>query len=431
MTTKWKCNVCGEIFSYLPEICPVCGAKKSAFSKYQEEQIAFQKDTNEKFVIVGGGIAALQTAKAIRARNKTADITIICKENKIPYNRPALSDLICKGLSFADIVLENYNYYKDNNITIIRNVEATEVDKKTKMLTLSNGDAIEYDKLCIATGANAFNPFKITNDMLPTKTLRSFEDAQSLLTLLKDKGNKVIIAGGGILGIEAAVAFNNRGASITVIERNSCIAKAQLDEYASQKLKKAMQAKGINVITDSSIKEINSQGIILNDNKKIQADFMLVSMGVRSQIALAQKAELDINRAIIVDDYMKTDNSSIYAAGDCAEHNGISGGLWIISSAQGKTAGANMAGDELKYQIVPFATAFEGLDISFFAVGNINRDIEKTEIYEQNGVYKKLAFINNKLVGALLWQDTSLSNKAMELVAKNAGFDEAKTLLTD
>src|SRR5690554_4515746 len=114
MTTKWKCNVCGEIFSNLPEICPVCGAKKSAFSKYEEEQIAFKKDTDEKFVIVGGGIAALQTIKAIRARNKTADITIICKENKIPYNRPALSDLICQGLSFADIVLENYNFYKDN-----------------------------------------------------------------------------------------------------------------------------------------------------------------------------------------------------------------------------------------------------------------------------------------------------------------------------
>lgn len=430
MTTKWKCNVCGEIFSHLPKICPVCGAKKSAFSLYEEEETTFRKDSDEKLVIAGGGIAALEAARAIRARNKTADIVMVIRENRIPYNRPALSDLICKGLSFADIVLENYNFYKQNNIKIIKNVEALDINEQQKSLLLSNGESLPYDKLCIATGADAFNPFKISDNMIPVITLRSFEDAENVLKLMKDKGNRVVIAGGGILGIEAADALNNIGAKVTVIERNSFIVKAQLDEYAATKLKQNMHDSGVTVITDKTITQIDNKGVTLSDNEIIEADFMLVSMGVRSQITLAKKTSIKTDRAIIVDEYMRTNNQEIFAAGDCAEYDGKSGGLWIISSAQGKVAGANMAGDKIKYRKVPLATAFEGFGLNFFSVGDIN-SAQKTEVFQQKNIYKKLSFIDNKLAGVLLLGDTSLSNKALTLVTNQASYGDALSLIND
>lgn len=430
MKTKWKCNVCGEIFSSLPEICPVCGANRQAFSQYLEETPSFSKDTQEKFVIAGGGIAALQAVKAIRARNKTAEITMVFSENKIPYNRPALSDLIENNSSFSDIVLENYNFYKNNNIKLIKGVAITDIEKTTQTAILSNGDALKYDKLLIATGANAFNPFKISNECIPIQTLRSYDDAEKLLNLFEKKGKKIIIAGGGILGIEAAVAFHNKGAEVTLIERGDYIVKAQLDEYGSEKLRQIMEKNHIKIVTGCTVKDVDNKGVLLDSGIFIQADFMLVSMGIRSQLALAQKAGLNVNRAIIIDEYMRSSQENIYAAGDCAEFNGSSGGLWIISSEQGKIAGANMAGDKQKYQTVPFATAFQGLGINFFAVGNIKNDINKIETFRNEEIYKKLTFIDNKLVGVLLWNDTSLSNTAMELVKNKVSFNQAvKSLL--
>ncbi|HHT82957.1 MAG: FAD-dependent oxidoreductase [Christensenellales bacterium] len=429
--TKWKCNVCGQVFSYLPEVCPVCGAAKTAFTEFVPEQIDYKKDTLERFVIVGGGIAAVQAAKAIRERNKTASVILVYEEDRLPYNRPALSDYICSALSFADLTLKYDSYYKANNIELMPKTTAVAIEKDNKNLVLSNGKKLPYTKLLIATGAQAFCPFKPSPLRLPIKTLRTYDDAKTLVNLLQYKGKNVIIAGGGILGIEAAVAFNRRGANVTVIERNPYIVKAQLDPKASDMLAKALEAKGIKILTSSQVKDIDKKGVYLDSGEYVQGDFMLVSMGVRSQIELAKSAEINVNRAIIVDDYMRTSIDDIYAAGDCAEHNGVAGGLWIISNAQGYVAGANMCGDEVKYDKMPFSTAFEGAGKQFFSVGNINDNVDESRIFEDqsSGIYKKLAFKENKLQGVILWQDTALSNKAIELVKKQCLAEEAEKIL--
>ncbi len=425
---KWKCNVCGEVFDYLPEVCPVCGAKKSAFSQFDDTPPTFLKDTEENFVIIGGGIAALQTAKAIRARNKTANITMVFSEKKIPYNRPALSDVLSGQLKFPDIVLENYNFYKNNKITLLPNTTVNSIDCAAKKITFDCGE-LPYDKLCLAVGANAFCPFPITADTLPILTVRSFEDAAAVSALVENGAKKIIVAGGGILGIEAAVALNSRGAEVTVVERGSNIVNVQLDAYASGLLSEALFQNGIKVLTQTTVSSCAKDGVRLDNGTFLQADFMLVSMGVRSQTKLAVDAGLGVNRAILINEFMQTDDKDIFAAGDCAEYNGRAGGLWIISSAQGQTAGAAMCGDFSPYKIVPFATAFEGCGKTFFSVGNCQAAADN-EIFEdkQKGIYKKLSFQNDRLEGVILFGDTADSNKAMELV-DTADSETAKKFL--
>lgn len=425
---KWKCNVCGEVFDFLPEDCPVCGAKKTAFSAYDDTPPAFSKDTDERFVIVGGGIAALQTAKAIRARNKTADITMVFSDKKIPYNRPALSDVLSGELKFSDIVLENYNYYKNNKITLMPNTTVKSIDRAAKKVIFDGGE-MTYDKLCLAVGAAAFCPFPITEDTLPILTVRSFEDVTAVSALIDKGAKRVIIAGGGILGIEAAVALNSRGLDVTVIERGTNIVNVQLDAYASDLLSEVLTNNGIKILTQTTVSSCEKDGVRLDNGAFLQADFMLVSMGVRSSTKLAADASLGINRAIIVNEYMQTDDRDIFAAGDCAEYNGRAGGLWIISSAQGQTGGAAMCGDFSPYKTVPFATAFEGCGKSFFSVGNCQAGADSA-VYEdkQKGIYKKLSFQNDRLDGVILFGDTADSNKAMELVY-SADSETAKELL--
>ncbi|MDD4316457.1 MAG: FAD-dependent oxidoreductase [Clostridia bacterium] len=425
---KWKCTVCGEVFNHLPEVCPVCGAQKTAFSPYEEQQPSFSKDTDESFVIIGGGIAALQAAKAIRARNKTAAVTLIFSDTKIPYNRPALSDVLSGELKFSDIVLENYNYYKNNNITLMPRTKAKSIDRAVKKVVFDGGE-LAYDKLLLATGATAFCPFAVAEDTLPILTVRSFEDSATVSALI-DKGSKrVLIAGGGILGIEAAVALNSRGVEVTVVERGTNIVNVQLDAYASGLLSEHLSQNGIKILTQTTVSAFGTDGVRLDNGDFLQSDFMLVSMGVRSNIELAIAAGLPTNRGIIVDDYMRTQDKDIFAAGDCAEYYGRAGGLWIISSAQGKTAGAAMCGDLSPYKTVPFATAFEGLGKSFFSVGSCQNATESA-IFEdkQKGIYKKLSFKDGKLDGVILFGDTANSNKAMELVY-TADIETAKRLL--
>ncbi|MFW5780128.1 MAG: FAD-dependent oxidoreductase [Bacillota bacterium] len=418
---KYKCSVCHHVFPYLPEICPVCGADKQAFKEYEEEKITFRNDTNEKFVIIGGGIAALETAKSIRARNKTAEIKLVFSEDKLPYNRPALSDVICGGMNFADIVLENYNYYKNNNIQLYKKTLAKAIDTNKKTVTLSDNTTLKYDKLCLACGASSFCPFDIEKSLLPIKTLRDYNDALDIINLAK-KGKKVIIAGGGILGIEAAHSLNVRGMDVTVVERGASIVKAQLDKKSSKMLKSAFEDKGVKVLLNTNVKEIKKDKVV-TDHGEVVADFMIVSMGVRGYTQLAKDARLDVDKAIKVDDFMKTSDDFIYSAGDCAEYRGKPGGLWIISSAQGKCAGANMAGDKVKYQLVPFGTAFTGADVTFFAAGDVHSDDNKT--LESGDSYKLLSFKDNKLIGGLLWGDTSKSNELMDLMADTTKKDTA------
>ena len=402
---KYKCSVCGQVFESegMPEVCPICGAGQDAIEE-AADSISFSRDTIEKFVIIGGGIAGLECAKAIRKRNNTAQITMICGEGIIPYNRPMLSKLLASGLPFDALAAEPYDYYKKHNINLVCDASASKIQTEEKSVELTDGRKLIYDKLCIATGANANNPIVNTDGSIPVKVLRTLRDALELEDI--GKGRKIFIVGGGILGIEAAAGLKKMGADVTVLERGDRIIKQQADEETSFRLADSLENAGIGIRLNTSVEKIADSTVFFTDGTEEAADVVLASAGVRSEISLAKEAGIATDRGIIADRLMRTSVQDIFAAGDCAQLEGFLGGLWATSAPQGAVAGAVMAGDEsAEYEPPVISTLFEEAGASMFICGRINGSDLRYEIERSPETYSKLAYSGDKLTGFILFGD--------------------------
>lgn len=421
---RWRCTVCGQVFdgAVPPVPCPVCGAGESAFVKEQAEESGFSLDTDDRFVIIGGGAAGLSAAKAIRKRNKTASIKLICGEGVIPYNRPALSDVVGDGLSFEAVVLEDFFWYEQNRIQLVCHAKAQQLDTENKQVKLSDNSTITYTKLLLATGATAFMPPVDTDGSVKICALRTFNDADYLFTNAKNK--RAVIIGGGILGIEAAIALRERGCKVSVVELAPRLMAVQADEFASKKLSLALEKAGIKAYTNTQLTKIEQGTVFLENTEKISADIVLFCIGVRSDTALAKAAGLETERGIIITSNMQTSNSFVYAAGDCAQLNGRVSGLYSAAVAGGEAAGASMAGEEIDFQAPAAATAFEGLGITLFSAGDFNFDGTALVLTDnQKEIYKKLIYNNKVLKGAVLLGDTSGAAQIISAINQQQGYN--------
>lgn len=428
---QWRCTVCGQLFDgdAPPVPCPVCGANAAAFERVEATETLWQKDTDDRFVIVGGGLAGLEAAKAIRARNATASITMVSGENHLPYNRPALSRVLADGLSFANLLLEEEDFYQRQNIEIISGVLASTVEPAAKTVTLTNGTVLPYTKLLLATGAKPFNPIKHAHGSIPVKVLRCYEDAVDLMHFAA--GKRVVLVGGGILGLEAAVALRSRGAAVTVVEYASRILPLQTDEAVSAMLAGRLEKLGIGLLCGASVTEATRHGVVLNDGASMAADLVLASMGVRSEMALAVNIGLELSRGIVVDEFMRTSHPDIWAAGDCAEYNGRVQAIAGAASSMGAVAGAAMAGDlQAPYQPFVPATVFEVQGFSLFSAGAVSQETEESALYQNKATkqYRRLFFAGGKLCG-VLYVGQNPGAKALRALAAKTPAAEAFSLL--
>lgn len=428
---RWHCTVCNQIFEGAapPVPCPVCGAGESAFERVVEEAVTFQLDTQDSFLLVGGGFASLEAARAIRTRNKTAQITIVCEENHLPYNRPALSDVVADGLSFANILLEEEDWYAANQVALRRGVKVEQINTEAKTARLSNGESLGYTKLLLATGSWPFNPIKQEAGSVPVVALRTFEDAQRLIAAAM--GKKVVIVGGGILGLEAALGLRERGCEVTVVEFSPRILHIQSDAAVSAMLTKKLQGLGITIITGCSVQSTGPAGATLSTGEIIAADAVVASMGVRSEVTLATQMGLALNRGVVVDGFMHTSHPDVWAAGDCAEFKGSVLALAGVATAMGAVAGASMAGDETT-AYVPFvaATALEFPGFNLFSVGDVKEDCVESVQYANTytGEYRRLFMQKGKLAGAV-FVGQSPAAKAVRAVAEGHSLAQALALL--
>jgi flavorubredoxin/NADPH-dependent 2,4-dienoyl-CoA reductase/sulfur reductase-like enzyme/rubredoxin len=434
--TLWKCIVCGEIFegALPPNICAVCGAGPEAFIEYKEEKISFSSDVEMNVMIIGSGPGAIYTADSLRKRNKRAQITILTNDDILPYYRPALTKQLADDLNINDILIFPASYYTENNIKVKLNTEITQIQQTKKEIIDANGQIYKYDKLIIATGAKCFVPPIRGANLQQVYTLRTFKDFKNLKNKLKES-TKVTILGGGLLGLEAAFSISKLGKKVTVIEMAPRILPRQLDENASSMLLQKIQSSGIKVKICTFAEEISGdtkvRGVLTDHNEFIPSDTVIISAGIRSNIDLAVNAGIEVNRAIVVNDKMQTSHSDIYAVGDCAIYDGITSGLWETAIEQGKTAGTHIAGDKAKYSHLILGATMHAFNTAIFSVGDLGYD--KNSKYIQvncrndiRGTYKNLFFKENKMVGALLLGDLSMTTPVLSGVKKALTPDEAK-----
>lgn len=423
---KWKCVICNEVFDgeSAPDICPVCGAKHDQFIEVIEDKITYQSNTDEKFVIVGNGAAGFYAADSIRKRNKTAKIMLLSNEDELTYYRPALSDFINEEIKKEDFYIEGKKWYEKNDIELLLGVNVDSIDEKSKKIILDNKSVIDYDKLILANGSSNFIPPINGHDLEGVYTLRNKKDLENIkLNLYKAKN--VLIIGGGLLGLEAAYEMKLAKKEVTVVEAMPNLLSKQLDKEGSVFLENILKENGLNLILDKFIDSLEGDSKVskakFKDGTTIDVDMVIFSVGVRPNINIAKNTNIEINKGIIVDEYMKTSLKDIYSCGDVAEINSMIWAIWPAAIDMGKVAGANACGDKIKFKVENYPVGLDVFNTKVFSIGNIN-DTDSFITLNKKDVYKKLFFKNDILVGAICINDLSKNVSIIKLIEEKANY---------
>ena len=427
-----KCLVCGEIFDSSLEVCPVCGVGKENFVPVEVEETGFTNDTEEYYVILGNGAAGFNAAKAIRERDRTGAVLLISNEPYPAYNRPMLTKSIVAGLQADQIAIEGPDWYEENKVYQILGKEAVSVDMKAKEVLLDDGSKVHFTKLIYALGSECFIPPMDGKDLPEVIAIRRLADVEKVEAVMKDASNAVVI-GGGVLGLEAAWELKKAGLHVQVLEVAPVLMGRQLDAGSAELLKNIAAKNGVEIRTGVTVEAVEGTehvtGVRLAGGEVCPADLVIVSAGVRANIGLAQSIGLDTDRAVIVNERMETNLQDVYACGDCAQYRGANFAIWPEAVDQGKTAGANAAGEKLEYEPAAAALTFHGMNTALFAAGDNGKNpnlLYKTVEFQDmgKGQYRKYYFLNNRLCGVILIGDLSEMAKMMEALGKHASYEE-------
>lgn len=423
----WKCLVCNYIHreDKAPETCPVCGAGSRNFEPVAPvKEDAPDTEAKRHIIIVGAGIAGVSAAEAARAQSPGAEITVLSKEENLPYYRLNLTRLLAGEVNDLSLPIHPESWYRENRINLSLKTEVTEIHPGVKAVVLRDGARMLYDRLILTAGAHPFIPPVPGAQKNGVTTFRNLDQAVRISAAAR-LAKSAVVVGGGILGLEAAAALKQIAPdlSVTVVEGFDYLMPRQLNRKAAARLKKHVENLGILLETGTSVKEIEGDervaNIVLGSGKTIAADLVIFAAGVRPNSYLARITGLNVNQGIIVNDYMETSFDGIYAAGDIAEHRGVVYGLWNAAMYQGAIAGMNAAGKKSGFGGIPRSNTIKVLGIDLFSIGAIEPcDGSCTVIEKENDdVYISLLLRDGHLEGAILYGDTSQSavvKKAIE-----------------
>ncbi|MBW4873697.1 MAG: FAD-dependent oxidoreductase, partial [Paeniclostridium sp.] len=425
---KWKCVICNEVFEgdEAPDVCPVCGAKHDQFIEVIEEEISYKNDTNESFVIVGNGAAGFYAADAIRKRNNTAKITMISNEDELTYFRPALSDFINEEVKDKDFYVVDKSWYNENNIDVILGVTVNKINENSKKVNLDNNTEVSYDKLILANGSSNFIPPIKGHDLDGVYTLRNKSDLEKIKNNLNN-ASKIVVIGGGLLGLEAAYEMKLAQKDVTVIEAMPNLLSKQLDKDGSLILENILKENGLNLMTNTFLESIEGEEkvtkVIFKDGSCLDADMVLFSIGVRSNTSIIKETNIKIDKGIIVDKNMKTSVNDIYACGDVAEIDSMVWAIWPAAIDMGKVAGANACGDNTSFKVENYSVMLDVFDTKVFSIGDIKNSNGCISLNNDNK-YKKLFFKDDILTGAIFINDLSSNVKTISLILEKANISE-------
>lgn len=427
-----KCLVCGEIFDASLGACPVCGVGLEQCVPVEEAAASFRRDTGLRYVILGGGIAAVSAADAIRQRDGTGTITLVSAEAYLPINRPMLTkDLKSAAQAPETMLVHGREWYEERAIDLRLGCRAVSLDTRAKTVTVDSGGTIPYDKLIYAAGAECFVPPFQGHDKPGVLTIRHLTDSARLAALMRT-ANRAVIIGGGVLGLEAANELMRAGIQVTVLEAAPQIIGRQVDAGTAAILKEAMEAMHVACYEGVSIAaiegETKAEGVRLADGRVFPADFVVVSCGNRANVQAAKEAGIAVERAIVVNQRMETSSPDVYACGDCAQFDGINFQLWQEASNQGRVAGANAAGDWLTYANCPLGLSLEGFGTELFAIGDPGKrdgvPYKTVETCDQvRNRHEKYWFCGGALQGAVLIGAPGKIADISQAVAVHARYD--------
>ena len=377
--------------------------------------------TISTYIIIGGGIAGVSAAEAIREVDKTGRIILICKEAELPYYRMNLTRYLAGDIHVSALPLHPDDWYRSQAVELMLNTSVDSINPATKEVSLARDGTLSYDKLILANGAQPFMPAFPGRDLKGVWSVRTHSDADNILYCCLPKMHVVCI-GGGLLGLENAGALAKRGADVTVIETFDWLLPRQLPKEGGKQLEKLILKMGVKVVTGGKVKEMRGEGAVravaFEDGSELPAELVLITTGVAADANLAKAAGLKVNKGVVVDEQMRTSEPDIFAAGDISECNGKLYGLWMPAKAQGTVAGHNAAGKNDVFPELPPSAKLKVLGIDLFSIGQIAPTDPNDVLISEAIGEDFIGFVlrDGKLIGASLLGDVSLAAEVKEAV---------------
>lgn len=380
----------------------------------------------KKLVLIGNGMAGVRAIEhLIKLAPGAYDITIFGAEPHPNYNRIMLSSVLAGGADMKDIVINDWDWYKENNIRLHAGHTVTKIDTKARKVVSHLGVEAEYDALVLATGSNPFMLPLPGADKEGVIGFRDIKDTEIMQETAKTH-KKAIVIGGGLLGLEAARGLLNLGMDVSVVHNQPHLMNRQLDETASAMLKKELEAKGMKFLlrkySESIYGKKRVKGLRFTDGTEAEADLIVMAVGILPNVGLAKSSGIEVNRGVVVNDFMETNVPGIYAVGECAEHRGIAYGLVAPLYEQGAVLAKRLAGVATEgYAGSVTSTKLKVSGVDVFSAGQyLDSDDTRSLRYqdEVEGVYKKIVLQDDKLVGAVLFGDTGDGASLFSIIKK-------------
>jgi nitrite reductase (NADH) large subunit len=377
-----------------------------------------------RLIVVGNGMAGMRTVEELlQLAPGLYDITVFGAEPYGNYNRILLSLLLSGEKNTDDIMLHPLSWYAEHGITLHAGDPVVSIDRRRKRVHSRKGTELSYDRLLIATGSQPVMPPWPGRELPGVIGFRGIDDVDCMLEAARSHQRAAVI-GGGLLGIEAANGLSRRGMQVTLIHRSDVLLNQQLDADAARLLTRNLEGRGLRLQLQAETRSLcgagRVEGVLLVDGTCVEADLVVVAVGVRPHIALAKSSGLHCENGIVVDDTLQTYDPHIYAVGECVQHRRATFGLVAPVWEQARVCASHLARfGHRRYRSSQTATKLKVTGIDLYSAGDFIGGAGTEDLVlrdPRRGVYKRLVLKNDKVIGAVLYGDAKDGGWYFELI---------------
>jgi len=383
-------------------------------------------------VIVGNGMATGRLLDEILNRTPGQyEITVIGKEPFGSYNRIMLSSVLAGDTTIDGIIQKTPQWYEDNHIKFMSDCFVTDIDSKNKKLTIKHNQnsleekTLSYDELVLAVGSRSAKIPAKNQDIKGLFNFRDIRDTEQIQAFANqsssNQSKNALVIGGGLLGLEAAYGLAISGVKVTLIHRNKWLLNRQLDQVSGNMLQNIMATKNIEFVLGHEVAQFESQlnthgeevlcGAILTNGESIKAEMAVIATGITPNKELATSANITVERAIVVNDFMQTSNKYISALGECCQHKNATFGLVDPIWSQCKSLAERLCLGRLSaFKNAPVPTKLKVSGVQLFSAGIVESSDSMQSFVltdKKSSIYRKIIVENNLIVGVVLFGDVS------------------------
>jgi NAD(P)H-nitrite reductase large subunit len=399
------------------------------------------KLTEAKYLIIGNSAGGIGAAEAIREADEQGTIMMVSDEPYPAYSRPLISEHLAEGCSLERMLYRPADFYERNGIHTVLNQKAVSLDLTERTLTLDSGSTISWQKLLLATGGLPIVPPIKGAERKGIFTFSTLDDAKAIDRYL-DETDRVMVIGGGLIGVSVTEALVKRGAKVTIVEMKDRVLNTILNEEVSALEDSVLRQAGVDIITGHVVSEINGRrkevhGATLDDGTRIPCRMVIIAIGVRPRTDLVNGTGIKVNRGIIVDREMATSHPDVYACGDVAEAFDVTWGecrltpIWPNACLGGRTAGFNMAGRSTEYPGGMAMNSLKYFGLNVVSAGMVMPPDESYEVLtsSKDSAYRKVILKDGVVVGLIFAGDIEKAGIIRNLIKNQMKVSEFKQAL--